>query len=454
MNASIVGFAAGLAFCTATASVPVSAQPSPASDTAQRSPGTPVDSEAGSTRLKWTTDIQVVTEMDLVNVRNDSGFNPQNRIANLADAQVLTEFRPDLTLGYGRVSFAISPRVTVGRVVERRTATGGGKGLKDAYVNTWRVKAQIANGLSASYGREVVQWGNGLFRSPSNPFFADNGRLNPVREIEGREFATVTYTPSLSYAVSFLSNTGSGRTPGSHGDSFDVINAIKFDYVGDAFNAVIIGSKQQGQNVRLGASYTYTASDALLLYGEMSATRGSAALYPEPGPDAVGWRLTPRYQDSKRLFYSNLLGASYTFGNGLVLSTEYANNNEGYGGIDAGALTSLGRAASSVLQQGGPDSPLAGRLLGQGLDTGLRLERRQYVFVQLLKTEYRNRADIAVSYARNLDGGGGMFSSYFTYNLTNRSQLFAVGSWNTGSADTEFARLYRQALSTGVRVTF
>jgi hypothetical protein len=43
--------------------------------------------------------------------------------------------------------------------------------------------------LYLSYGRENLQWGPSYLFSPSNPFFHDNGRSNPKKEIPGMDFA-------------------------------------------------------------------------------------------------------------------------------------------------------------------------------------------------------------------------------------------------------------------------
>ncbi len=420
---------------------------------ADASPGAEDEDEPGL-RPRFTHDVQLVSEFGHQGLRSGT-FNPQNGIAALPSTQALFELRPDFALDYGRVSLTISPRAVVGRVLERSHGASGDDSIDDAFINRWRAKVQVAPQLSVAYGREVVQWGNSLFRSPSNPFFADNGRLHPIREIEGQEFVTATFTPSLSYAVSFLSNTGDGRRSSPDGEPFRRTDAVKVDFVGDAVNASVIASKRRGQSVRVGGSATYTASDAWLLYAEATAARGSLAWYPEPAAGPIGWQFARTRADSGRVHYTALLGASYTFRNGLAVTTEYLNNNEGYSDAQAGALASLGRSASEVLAGGGAGLAAAAGLLGRGLDVGLRLERRNYLFVQVLKTEYRNRADIAVSYAANLDGGGGGgASSYVTFNLTPRAQMFAIGTYSVGSADTEFTRLLRYTVSTGVRWFF
>jgi hypothetical protein len=411
------------------------------------------EAESPARRPVFTSQIQVLAEFSQLGRRRDSPFNPQNQIAGLAGRQVLMEVRPDFAVRYGRVELALSPRAHVGRLFDAGRGTTGGEGADDASLHKWRVQAQVTPALSLSYGRQVVQWGNGVFRSVSNPFIADNGRLNPIREVEAAEFAIVRYTPSLRYAVSLLSNTAGGRSGGGS-DRFRATHAVKFDYVGDALNATVAGSKQVGDGVRLGAAYTYTASQALLLYGEASGTLGSDAYFPAPAPNGVGWDLVRRHAGSERFFFANLFGASFTFRNGVVLTAEYINNNEGYTGDDARAFTSLATHATAALRDGGPGAGEGGRLLGRTFETGLRFERRNYAFVQLLRTEYRNRADLAVSYAASLDGGGGTASSYVTYNVTDRSQAYFVGAYNVGGAQTELARLQRYAFISGVRWFF
>jgi hypothetical protein len=326
--------------------------------------------------------------------------------------------------------------------------------VENFYVNRWRAKVRLTPSLSASYGREVLQWGNAVFRSPSNPFLVDNGRLNPIRELPGQEFAVVTYTPSKAYAVSFISNTRRGHGV-TRDDPFRVTNAIKVDFVGESFNAAVIASRRQGSGVRIGGAWTYSASDAVLVYGDMTVARGSDALYPQQTSGAAGWELAPAKARSGGLFYTNLVGASYTFPSRLVTTVEYLQTNEGYNGAEARGLSSLQTSASSVFEQGGPASAAGAQLLGRALNTGLRVERQNYLFVQGLIAEYRNRADLALSYARNLDsGGGGQFSGYATLNVNSRTQLYGVASYNHGPATTDFMRLSRFTLSAGVRLFF
>lgn len=414
--------------------------------------------DTASERVPWTwsLDAQVLGGLDMQQVRTDSVFNPQNRIARIPDGQTLLELRPDFRVAHGRFSLDVGPRVIAAAVKSGLGPAQDGsiRGSYDFFVNRWRVKAQLTPALSASFGREVLQWGNGVFRSPSNPFLVDNGRLNPIRELPGRDFAVVTYLPSQSLAVSLISNTGPGHESSS-GAPFDATHAVKVDYVGKSFNTTIIGSHQEGAGLRLGGSYTYTASDAVLVYGEMTAAQGTLAYYPELAADEAGWRLVPRKESSGQVFFTNLIGVSYTFPSGLLTTVEYLHNNEGYRGEEARAFSSLGRSASELLHQGGPAAPLGAQLLGQALNTGLRVERRNYLFVQALLPEYRNRADLAVSYARNLDtGGGGTFSGYAAVSIKGRTQLYGVASYNHGPAGSEFVRLQRFTLSGGARLFF
>jgi hypothetical protein len=403
--------------------------------------------------IKFDSNIQVLSEFDHQSIRRDSDFNPENRIAKLVGTQYLLELRPNFFAEYDNLSVALGPRLTVGKIIDSNFTPPDQGVIHDYYINTWRVKVRPTPELGVSYGKEVLLWGNAIFRSPSNPFFADNGRINPVQELDGKEFAIVTYNPSLTYAATLLANVGKGRGPPTDSSTFFPITALKLDYVGETVNASVIPSKRAHEDLRLGGFVTWTASDAWLVYGEGVVTRGSLALYPEIG-GPFGGVLLPQFESSGRVFYTALFGATYTFENGLSVTTEYVNNNAGYNNNEQKSLMALGREAVDAFRGRTENTVLAGQLLGEGLTTGLRLERRNYLFLQLLRTDYKGVADIAFRYAQNLDDRGAFFSSSITYFLNKRSQLYFVGSYNLGSANTEFSRLLRFTGQVGIRFFF
>ncbi|HYO80041.1 MAG TPA: hypothetical protein VES20_01460 [Bryobacteraceae bacterium] len=423
--------------------VPARAQPTPETTPHQRT-------------AVWSADVQVLAGVDLLGVRESSGFNPRNLVASLPSRQSVIELRPDFNLEMGRFTFNFGPRLLARPEVNvPHMPPAAEQEFDNFYVNRWRAGVKLTPSLTAAWGREVLQGGNSVFRSPSNPFLTDNGRLNPIRELPGRDFATLTWTPSRAYALTFISNTGQGHDA-VRGEPFRVTNALKLDYVGERFNATVIASRKQGGRFRLGGSYTYSASDAVLIYGEATAAQGSDALYPAAQePASAPQTLLAAKDNSGKVLFTTLSGASYTFRNGFVSTVEYLYSNEGYSGSEARSFSSLQRSALQVMRQGGPAGGSGAELLGRALSTGLRVERQNYLFFQGVLAEYRNRADFAVSYARNLDaGGGGSFAAYATVSVNSRTQFYAVGTWNNGPAASEFQRLNRFTLSTGIRLFF
>ena len=402
--------------------------------------------------VRFKSNLQALFSTAHQRTTGDAVFNPGNTIAQIPLSELNLELRPDFQFSADRLTLSVKPRARAGRLYGGEFPAAEDR-ANDAYVNTWKLKADLTRTLSIGYGREVLQWGNGTFRSPSNPFFIDTGRLNPIAELFGKDFVSLVYTPSPTWSVSLIDNVGVGRREDSTAP-FERTTALKLDYIGRETGASVIASQRRGHSPRLGGFLTYTASDALLLFGETTWARGSDGFYAQEDSSPVGWSLTPSQRDARQLFYSHLWGAAYTLERGPTLSVEYLRNNEGYDAEQAADYLSLGRRAGQVLAAAGPAAEQAGQLLGRGLDPNLRLLRRNYVFFQFLVTEYQNKMDLALRYAANLDDRGKSISTSITASVSRRARLFFVGSHNIGAGDTEFARLSRYSLFSGVHVAF
>jgi hypothetical protein len=109
------------------------------------------------------------------------------------------------------------------------------------------------------------------------------------------------------------------------------------------------------------------------------------------------------------------------------------------------------QAAAKGFESGGPAPGADAALIGASLNPGLPLLRQHYLFFQLLKANYRNRADMMIRYTANLDDGGGTVAGYATANVNGHVQLFAVGMLSTGGQFTESRRLLRDQVSVGIR---
>ncbi len=377
----------------------------------------------------------------------DSWFNPGNHVANISAGDAAVELRPDLRFTLGTLTFIAKPRLVAGTSLTLDVPAARSTPV-DAYMQEWAVRANLRQDLMLSYGREVLQWGPALFNSPSNPFFSDNGRSNPIKEIGGRDFFRAVYTPSSRYSVSYIANTGLGRgDPGI--EPFRSIQALKVDYTSKSFNLSVNASHAAHSRPAFGGYFQATVSDALLVYAEGSVHTGSGALYPVRAQNEAGWQLSP--PASTPYQSTSVLGSAYTLRGGLTLTAEYLSNRPGYSDSQAREYYQMAQAASGALALGGPNAATDASLLGAALNPGLPLLRRNYLSFQFLRANFRNRADLMTRYTMNLDDGGGTLAGYATWNWTNRLQLFAVGMLNNGGRNTESGRLLRDQLFVGIR---
>jgi hypothetical protein len=311
----------------------------------------------------------------------------------------------------------------------------------------WAVRVKINHSLQASYGREILQWGPSMSISPSNPFFTDNGRANPIKELGARDFFRAVYTPNSRFSLSYIANTKIGRgDPGAV--PFRVIQAIKADFTSRSFNMSANTSYQANGRATVGGYLQATLSDALLVYGETALSRGTSALYPVP-TNQGGWTLAA--PNDRPLSVTSVFGGAYSLRGGATLTVEYISNRPGYSGSQASAYFQMVQAAAKELESGGPGAGAGASLLGAALQPGLPLLRQNYLFFQLLRANYRNRADMMIRYTANLDDAGGTLAGYTTANINNHVQLFAVGMLSVGGRDTESSRLLRDQISVGIR---
>jgi len=216
------------------------------------------------------------------------------------------EMRPDIQFSFYKFDISAKPRARyqwqkwAGNNLPETTEDS-----LELFVNEYLLRFQASEKVFISWGRENLQWGPGWLFSPSNPFFIDNGRTDPMTEIPGKDFARLVYLPDMTWTVSLIANLGKGRGEFPVDESFEQIYAVKIDYSGEESYGGLILSHQENNNNSLGGFTGWTISDALLLHTDfsMSDIRGQ----------------------NGHLRFALLFGGSYTFEAGPTLTLEYAH---------------------------------------------------------------------------------------------------------------------------------
>jgi len=385
---------------------------------------------------------------------SNTSQNPNNDFFRIPRYLTELELRPDVHLNFRRLELSVKPRLNVEwRAWEDGTRKGDDEFDNDLFINEWLARMRVTEGLFVSYGRENLQWGPSYLFSPSNPFFMDNGRGNPKREVAGMDFARLVWLPGMSWTVSLIANLDEGRQEFRYYE-FDKTYALKLDYAGQEEYAGLILSHKESDRTRLGAYGGWTATDALLLYGEGVVFRGSNALYPKNAGNPLGVSMEAADDDDSSFKSIFLVGGSYTLEMGPTLTVEYVYNGPGYSDTQADAYYRLRQDAADAYALTGLIQGLSRLTLSRTADPKLRFLRRNYVMLQYNHNDIKDVLNLTFRWTQNIDDGSGQFTSIVECFVGDHTQLFLVGSVNSGGRDTEFRTPLGCQCMIGLEYTF
>lgn len=353
---------------------------------------------------------------DLYQDVEQSLLNPGN-VLGIAHNEAELQFRPDFNLKWKKFEFDLKPRFQTSRASVAYTGPVARTPRRDdrSFVNEGTVRFLAGERLVLSYGRENLQWGPSALLSPSNPFNANNGRVNPNLELPGLDYARAVWVVSPALTASAIVNTGKGRLDA--GQRYRKASALKMDYTSDSAFFSVIASKADGERVRLGGFAGWNVSDALSVRAEVSAAGNGA-------DDRLGTRRHDRQL---------LLGGSYTLESGPTLSAEFFWNNDG--------------CADAPIQ-------VCVQLRGSLLDPVRPLVRRRYAMLQLVKTEIAGKLNVYARATRNLDDHSSQLTVNLEYELGQHWQLYVIPTWYHGTRESEFGSLLNRSLFAGASYTF
>lgn len=353
-----------------------------------------------------------------LSARPDSVLNPTNQLARLP-----------AHLGTAEGRFNLKWEQDALRVTARPLLLNQDGG-RQAYLGQWQARWRAADSLNLSAGREVLNWGAGQFRSPSSPFYFDNGRNNPLRELSGMDTLKLAWTPDRQHSLMLARITGSGHlTQNPCKNSW----LLKLDLRNDDAAAGLVLANIAAQGNFIGAHGQYTASDALLLYGEIGHTARQNALQ-SPADSALPFSLSPRGPARA----TSLLGAAYTLESGQSLTLEYLHDRHGYDPAQQAAYYT--RAATALPLAGlalGNAPPLLGRDYLHGVWQSNLLDSGGYARLML---------------SHSLTDHGWEAAAYGETVLDPHLSAFALLALPLGTPRQEFSALLSRSLLAGVKI--
>lgn len=355
-------------------------------------------------------------------IRADSPLNPGNQIARLPQNSTTLESRFNFKVENDTLRLTLRPIA-----IAKNNSVNN---QYDSYLSLWQLRLRASEEWNIAAGREVLNWGPAQFRSPSSPFYFDNGRSNPMRELSGVDALKLSWNPNRQSTLTLARITGSGHVAQ---DNWRNSWLLKADQRGEEWAAGLALAHTPGQGLFVGLHGQKTVSDALLWYGEMSfSTRANALISP---PDAtLPFSLAPRSPRQT----TALLGAAYTLDNGQSLNAEYLHTDHGYHAAQQSAYFS--RAAAATMSA------------GMALGNAPSLLGRDYLHLVWQSNLMESGGYWRAMATHSFTDGGNELSGYAESALTRRITVFALAALPLGSPWQEFSSLYRSSFTAGLKI--
>jgi hypothetical protein len=358
-------------------------------------------------------------------LRDDSVLNPYNQIARLPQRSDVAELR--LNFKAENEIVRLTARA-IGSTREMRNAFGK-QSRSEGYFSQWQLRVRAAESWNVAAGRDVLNWGAGQFRSPSSPFYFDNGRTDPMRELVGMDVMKLSWTPDMQNSTTLARIVRSGygaAQPDAWRDSW----LAKFDRRESALSYGLVAAKAPHLGAFYGAHGQYTMSDELMLYGEFGSSVLPVVLQ---SPADVAQPYAVQSPSPRRS--AALVGSSYTFENGTSLMAEYLHDGHGYTREEERAY--FQRATTQF-----------------GLPLGLmpRLLGRDYFHAVWQANMMSETGYWRLMYTRNLTDNGTELAAYGETTVTTHLSVYALIVLPVGNARQESSVLFTRSVTAGVKI--
>ena len=358
-------------------------------------------------------------------LRADSVLNPGNQIAGLPQRSDTAEMRLNFKAENEKVRFTARP---IGLLRETYNASGAQQ-RNEGYFSLWQVRVRASENWNVAAGRDLLNWGPAQFRSPSSPFYFDNGRTDPLRELVGMDALKLTWTPDMQSTVNLarIVRSGYGAT---QPDMWRQSWLMKFDRRGDGWAYGLVTVKAPDLSAFYGAHGQTTMNDALMLYGEIGSSVRSYALQSPAYSTQPFTVATPSSRST-----TSLAGAAYTFESGKSLAAEYLHEDQGYTPAQENAY--FQRATT---------------LPGTALGMAPRLLGRDYLHMVWQSNLLEDSGYWRLMYTRSFTDGGNELAGYGEAVVSTRISVFTLAILPIGNARQEFSALYTRSVTAGLKI--
>lgn len=401
-------------------------------------------------------------------------LNAGNRLARIPGTQCLSDTRINITAEYGPLNILIQPRIVAqkddaGPQTDPQIRRQVSAFEKSTELTQANAKLKLGD-HTVVLGRELMTWGPGNFRSPSNPFYYDSGRTSPLAATPGIDVLRYTY------------NMGAARIHAAHVFATDQItptidmrdsNLLKLDYQGDNYLLSVNAIRRPGYVDFLGGFAQYSPNDAWMLFGEFGTIKpvsstdlprlGQVVKRVEDGLSQFGL-----FQQPPKSGASSILGAAYTLQSGHVITAEWLHNSAGLTRDQQAAFfrqIELARTIPTALTQLPPpfnqlpflnQIPALGQTISDAL-VGVTLSQtppllgRDYLWFSVQSNAQETKQYWRAEWSQSMTDNSGRALLYAEKSLKSKFSAFVALSATTGGAKSDFGAFTKGTLTIGMK---
>jgi hypothetical protein len=370
---------------------------------------------------------------------SDGGLlNPGNRLARIPGSQTLLDARLNLRAEAGPFDVLLTPRLLAQSEMAGDQTDAAAASSVNRTVGTVQATQAFARlkleGATVIAGRELLTWGPATFRSPSNPFYFDAGKTNPLAALSGVDLVRSTYAlGSARITGAYVFETSQLSPPQDKARTA----VLKVDQQGADYLVSLIAAKRPGAPHFIGGFAQFAPSDAWLVYGEFgtsndAATSMSASTATVPAPSGR----------------TQLAGASYTLDSGQVLASEWLHNAGGFTRAQQDQYFAQALTGNALLST----SPQRGYgLIGQTLAQAPRLMGRDYLWLSWQSNPQESALFWRTEWSQNLSDRSAQAMVYVEKNFAPKLSGFVVASRAVGGVQTDYGQLVRSRITVGLK---
>ncbi len=378
-------------------------------------------------------------------VEEKGTLNPENRIANLDAFDTGIFIRPNLKYQKEKITVWAHPRLNT--LIKEDTDVDF-----EFYFQTLKAKIELGNAFYVAGGRYLKQFGTSIFINPSNPFFLDSGRLNPKIEIRPMDFAEFNWSTDKNFDFTLIANVAKGETEVVFDDPFFEFSrkyGLLTEYYGDSFNIGSILSVSENEKYHLGIYGQKNLNEAMVVWLDSAFEYGINRFYPVRGhqTELIPFEMV-NGPENDEVFFSGLIGASYTFNFGPTLNLEYYHNSKGYDDDEYDLYHEM--IASVTGFNFDITRNLSDLNLGRAINTGMPYTRKNYLFSQLGENDVFGALNYNLRYFYSFDDQSSQISSIIEWNALDNLEIFAVTLFNIGSQQSSYRKLLENTIMAGL----